>query len=508
MRRQFLFDGQNFHRQGVRRICMALILAALLWLAGCAARPAQTPQGPELALKDCQLSAPGVGAQKEARCGKLEVFEDRQAGAGRRIELNVAVIPAVSRSPAPDPIFFLAGGPGEAATEAFLPLLSAFERIHQKRDIVLVDQRGTGGSHPLECDTDTEETGDGQDDPEAAKKMAGACLEKLDANPRLYTTAIAMDDLDDVRQALGYAQINLYGASYGTRAALAYLRQHPQHVRAVILDGVAPPNWTLGPDAAADGQQALQALFDRCAAQAACQTAFPDLPQEFAGLLAQLEAQPAVVALEHPVSGEPVTYTMSAETFGSIIHSLSYVPETAALLPLMIHQGYAQGDLRRLAAASLSNSQAMGESLSNGMRFSVICAEDVPFYPAASEAPAAGYLGSFVPDTFREICQAWPRGDIPAGFKDAVASDAPVLILSGGADPVTPPENGELAARALPNSRHVVLDGMGHVNIFRGCLPGLAADFIEQGSAAGLDLSCAQAIQPLPVFTNPNGPPP
>ncbi len=503
-------DGRGFWRlawaEGATHLHKLLALLFVLWLAACAPQPARAPATKLLELKDCQLSAPGVGAQKEARCGRLEVFEDRAAGAGRKISLNVAVIPAVSRSPAEDAVFLLAGGPGEAATESFLALASAFDRIHQKRDIVLVDQRGTGDSHPLDCPAD-EQTADSEaDDPQAMQKMARRCLDQLEGDPRLYTTAIAMDDLDEVREALGYAQINLYGASYGTRAALAYARQHPQHVRTMILDGAAPPNWEVGPAAAADGQRALELLFERCAADPDCQAAYPHLAEEFAGLLAKVRAAPVEVRLEHPVSGEMITYTMSAEVFGSALHALSYTPETAALLPLMIHQGYAQEDLRKLAAASLNNSGVIASSLSNGMRFAVMCAEDVPFYPAAGEE--SGYLGSFVPDTFREICETWPQGAIPAGFKDAVVSDAPTLILSGGADPVTPPANGELAARTLANSVHVVLPGMGHVNIFRGCIPNIAAKFIEQGSLKGLDTTCAQAIGPLPVFTSPNGPPP
>lgn len=439
----------------------------------------------------------------DARCGKLEVFEDRQANNGRKISLNIAVIPAISRNPAPDPLFFIAGGPGEAATESYLIIYSAFNRLNQKRDIVLVDQRGTGGSHPLECAMESEGESGAEDDMQA---VVTTCVNSLDADLRFYTTEIAMQDLDDVRAALGYPQINLYGASYGTRAALEYLRQFPDKARTVILDGVAPPNWVLGPSTAGDGQRALESIFSRCQQETACSQAFPNVASEFDALVAQLDQTPVEVELDHPMTGDPTSFTLDRNTFTNAVHLLSYASESAVLLPLLIHTTYEQEDFRLFAAMALTTFSNMEQSISNGMRFSVLCAEDIPFYP--DNPDTQGYLGDFVVSTFREICTYWPTQPVSPEFHQAVVSDAPVLLLSGEADPATPPSNGELAAQTLSNSQHWVVPGMGHINIFRGCIPNLATDFIDKASFAGIDSACIQDIASMPLFVNFNGPVP
>lgn len=485
--------------------CLALTLSGCAGATGSPTPPTSgTPAG-GLVLGECAETIPNLPMRGEPQCGALRVYEDRAAGTGRQIELSVIVIPAVSRNPAPDPLFFIPGGPGESAAKSYPLVSAAFEKVNQKRAIVLVDQRGTGKSHPLTCDFGPQADNTDSEDSAAEQGLLKQCLQSLDADPRFYTTAIAMDDLDAVRAALGYDQINLYGASYGTRAALAYLRQHPDHTRSVILDGVAPPDWTLGDGSAAIAQQALDQLFDRCAADPACHNAFPNLPAEFQGLLDRLETQPVEVALDHPITGQPTTTTFGRARFVNTVHQMSYTAETAALLPLLIHTAYTQNDFQRFAALTLSTETNLGEAISPGMRMSVVCAEDAPFFTAA---PDPGYLGDLVDKAFTDMCAVWPRGQIPADFHQPVRSDKPVLLISGGADPATPPENAAHAAQTLPNSRHIVAPGMGHINIYRGCLPRLAAQFVEDGSAAGLDPSCAESISPLPFFINYNGPQP
>jgi pimeloyl-ACP methyl ester carboxylesterase len=326
----------------------------------------------------------------------------------------------------------------------------------------------------------------------------------LDADLRFYTTEIAMQDLDQVRAALGYPQINLYGASYGTRAALEYLRQFPEKTRTVILDGVAPPNWILGPTSAADAQRALEAIFNRCQEETACAQAFPHVAAEFQSLLEQLDQSPVEVQLDHPLTGEPTSYTLDRNTFANAVHLLSYTSETVVLLPVLIHSTYAEQDFRRFAAQALTTFENLEQSLSNGMRFSVLCAEDAPFY---SEQPnSQGYLGDLVTTAFSEICTYWPSQPVPADFHQPVQSDIPVLLLSGAADPATPPANGELAAKNLSNSQHWIVPSMGHINIYRGCIPNLATDFINQASFDGIDPTCIQDITPMPFFLNFNGP--
>jgi pimeloyl-ACP methyl ester carboxylesterase len=491
-----------------------LVIVLLAGMVGCTSTDSQaaTQQPaanesatPGIAMEDCQLSPPGSPLRMPARCGKLAVYEDRAEGSGRQIELNIALIPAVSRNPAPDPLFFLAGGPGQAATETFPQLSFAFNRINQKRDIVLVDQRGTGRSHPLTC-PQTEEMK--KNDAPDFTPLLKACLASLDANPALYTTSIAMDDLDQVRDAMGYEKINLYGVSYGTRAALTYLQQHPSHVRSLILDGVVPQQAALGLNVARDAQRALDLAFERCAAQTDCAQAFPDPSADFNSLLSQLQNDPVDVSLPDPTSGQMTEVNFTPEKLGSAVRLLSYAPETAALLPLLVHTAQVRQNFGLLAAQYLVVAGQLTSSINDLMGYSVLCAEDVPFINAqqAKQANAGTYLGDQQTDELFKICQVWPRGAIPAGFKNPVRSDVPVLLLSGEADPVTPPSNAQEVAQTLPNSLLLVASGQGHNVIYRGCLPVVAADFIEKGSLQNLDTTCVQEIQATPFFVNFNGP--
>jgi pimeloyl-ACP methyl ester carboxylesterase len=336
------------------------------------------------------------------------------------------------------------------------------------------------------------------------------CLQNIDANPALYTTSIAMDDLDQVRAGLGYDRVNLYGISYGTRAALTYMKQYPQRVRSAILDGVVPQDEILGLNVALDAQRSLDLIFERCAADENCRKAYPDLRSDFSGLLQSLEEAPVEVTLDHPVTGERTELSFSAEKLAGAVRLLSYAPETAALLPLLIHTAHVEKDLSLLAAQYLIVSDQLIDSISEGMNYSVICAEDVPFYSAeeARQAYSGTYLESVDTGMMFKICQTWPNERVSAGFKEAVRAENPVLILSGEADPVTPPENGERVAQTLPNSLHLVAPGQGHNVIFRGCLPRVASNFIEQGTVQGLDTACVSEIQPLPFFLNFSGPTP
>ena len=482
-----------------------LVLAALLAACSTNTITPASEVNPSLELEPCELTGPGgVASGQRARCGNLRVYEDRSASTGRQIDLHVAVIPAISRSPEPDPLFILVGGPGESATQSYSAFSAAFSRINQRRDIVLVDQRGTGSSHPLNCEAAEEEDVSTESDPEALRIMVSRCLEELEADARFYTTSIAMDDLDDVRLALGYPQINLYGVSYGTRAALVYMRQYPSNVRSAILDGLAPPGWAIGPSTPEDAQRAVDLILERCQTEQDCNEAFPDIVAKFDDVLEAVRNEPRELSLAHPVSGERIDFTLTYDFLTNTIHGMTYAPETAALLPLMIHNAASREDYRDLAAFGLTYVHSVGSAINPGMRFSVVCAEDVPFYE--QESLGEGYLGELIVDTFTEICEVWPQGQVPPGFHEPVSSDIPVLLISGEVDPVTPPANAEQAAQNLPNSLHLVAPGQGHANIFRGCIPSIATDFLEGGNLRNLDIACVQDLQPMPFFVNFSGP--
>jgi pimeloyl-ACP methyl ester carboxylesterase len=487
------------------------ITEILIFLTGCtfSTQPASNNNRPRIEFKECQLSAQGIPTHVPAECIDLQVYEDQPNQTGRRINLRVAKIPAVSRSPKPDPLVILAGGPGQAATETYVLLSAAFEQIHQKRDIILVDQRGAGKSSPLHCSEQTSNTTNLSNEPTDLEQAINMqfCLKHLEADPRLYTTPIAMMDLDQVRATLGYDQINLYGVSYGTRAALVYLRMYPERVRAIILDGVVPMDWLIGPDTAADAQNSLELILKRCANDPVCQNAFPNLEKKFDSLLTALEKAPVEVEFPDPLTGQNIIVKLTRSKAADAIRLLSYTEETASIIPLLIHDAQTSGNYQRLAAQYRMVTQDLNNSISDGMYLSVICSEDTPFFPTQIAPNNDTYIADMTP-RLQQMCKSWVRAELPAGYHDPVHSNVPVLMLSGEADPITPPSNAEHAAQTLPNSRQLVAAGQGHNVIYRGCIPKIAASFIEKGDIKDLDTDCLNDLKPLPFFTGLTGPTP
>jgi pimeloyl-ACP methyl ester carboxylesterase len=456
-----------------------------------------------MALEPCRLDG-GVQAQ----CGTLTVYEDRAAQSGRTIDLDVAVIPATGSIPAPDPLFMLAGGPGQAATEAFPLLIPLLEAINRERDIVLVDQRGTGESNGLPCENLQNEALNTELTDEEALALVDECRETLArrADLSLYATDVAMADLDDVRAALGYEQINLYGGSYGTRAALAYMRLYPRRVRSAVLDAVVGPELVLFLQMPRDGQRAIELLFERCAGDTVCAEQFPELQAEFEGLLEEL-AEPVEMPVIHPLTNEPIELTLERDIFTQVIFNLLYSPDFVALLPLLIHEAYESGDFGPLVAQGLAFTEGM--SLDTGLLYAITCSEDAPFIDVeeAAELQADTYF-PFQAESFVEICEAWPRAEIGDEFRQPLRSDVPVLLLSGEADPVTPPQYAEQVAETLSNSRHIVLPDFGHTVLAAGCMPQVVAHFLNTASVNDLDIICLDAVRPPAFFINFAGPHP
>jgi pimeloyl-ACP methyl ester carboxylesterase len=443
-----------------------------------------------------------------AECGTLEVYEDRAAGTGRRISLSIAVLPALSRDRQPDPLFMLAGGPGMAASFLAQSANGPMRRIREKRDIVLVDQRGTGDSHPLDCEAlDPDSTyymleGDLQVQP------MRDCLEDLlqDADVRHYTTPIAMDDLDDVRAALGYDQINLWGGSYGSRAALVYLRRHSEHVRAVIVDGLAPPALQLPLYIGEDAARALELMLADCERDPDCSGAFPQLRDKWSQLLARLEAEPDQVRLPHPRTGEIGEFTITRSGVVLLVRATLYVAEASTLLPLIIERAHERDYAPLLALADPW--VGVAESMSVGMMFSVLCSEDISRISDEERQDLAHepLLGSTIVDQWGSVCDFWPLGELPPGYHEPVISDKPTLVLSGELDPVTPPRWGELTAQHLSNSRHVVVPGVAHGTSGTGCIPRMMAQFIDSASLNGLDTQCVEELRRPMFFRSFAGP--
>lgn len=471
-----------------RRVARALAAVGLLTCGLAGAAPALSP---------CRLD----GIEHEARCGQVERPLDPQQPDGTRITVHYAVLPALARHKLPDPVFFFAGGPGQSSIELAGPISGMLARFLNRRDVVLIDQRGTGRSAPLLCDDDEGRAPLAQQFERGEQRQRiHQCLATLKALPhgdlRQFTTPIAAGDVDAVRRALGAARINLVGASYGTRLALEVLRQYPQRVRRVVLDGVAPPDMVLPQAFATDQRRALEAVFTGCEQNADCRSRHPQLRQRWASLRASL---PREWTVRHPVTGEPERQTVTAEVLDTVLRGPLYSPVLASALPQAMDEA-TQGRLEPLAGLAHAATGRRGTGVAMGMHFSVVCAEDAPRLPpaAADEDPLLR--------RYRDACADWPRGSVPAAFYELPRSAVPVLLLSGGLDPATPPRHGERVAAALgPRARHVVVPHAGHGVAMLPCMRDVLYRFVDTADEAAAldrvtaDAACAvQVPAPLP----------
>jgi len=479
---------------------LSLLLLILLPLAATAAPQAQTAK-----LEPCKID--GEDGAVDARCGVFETWENRATKRGRKIHLKVIVLPAHDPHPRPDPVFVFGGGPGEAiSTEG--GFLAKFQQELRKdgqdRDFVFIDQRGTGQPDRLGCDlggvSSDLQSYLGEMFPLDAVRACRTELEKK-YDLTLYTTDIAMDDIDDARAWLGYGKINLVGGSYGTRAAQTFLRRHPGSVRTVILDGVVPMDETLPLSHAAGGQRSLDLLLGWCEKDPACHGAFPDIRKDLQAVLDRLAQGPVEVELENPATHQKIQAKVSREIITDGIRWQLYTPEQGARLPFLIHQA-AAGSFSPLAQTAIGSKIGLPDLLAMGMFFSVTCAEDIPFIdPAQIAARTAGsFLSDYRVRQQMAACGVWPRAKVPAGHQEPVRSDVPVLLISGERDPVTPPAFSERAARSFTNGLRIVVPWGSHGGD-TACVDGLQKEVIEKGTVKGIDTSCLAKIEMQPFQT-------
>jgi pimeloyl-ACP methyl ester carboxylesterase len=478
----------------------AVLVAGLVAVAACGSKAPVR----QIALTECRVPKLATAAQ----CGTVEVPEDRGLPGGRKLAIAVVVLPAATLSPQPDPLIMLPGGPGQSS-DALAPLAGALGGVRRNRDIVLIDPRGTGKSAPLRCPALAPR--DAFDDLAEAQTIAAAaqrCIAELraggDADPAQYTTSAVVADIDAVRVALGYDRINLWGGSYGTRVAQEYLRRYPQHVRSVVLDGAAPPAMRIGFDPWLSREAAVDQVIAACAAGPACRQAYPDLDATLARIRADL-TQPRSIAVADPRTGAQRPFKASFDTVVGALQGLVYAPETASLIPALLARA-AAGDYAPLAAAAMLLNDDVAKTVDLALYFAVSCAEDAPRIDTAETNRMLARLRA--PELARRdlaACDGWPRPPVPADFYAPVVSDKPVLILSGGLDPVTTPAAGEEVARTLPHSRHIVAAGYGHIVSPHACAPRLIEKFIEDAGFATLPSSCtsyfASSVRP-PLYSS------
>ena len=460
-------------------------------------------------LQPCELSAAGGRLTADALCGTFTVPEDPDQPDGRQIELAYAVMPARGSRSQPDPVFFLAGGPGQSARETAPIMRMALREVNRQRDLIFLDQRGTGGSNPLHCNFDADEDAWLAIDPQRQVEQLLDCKRTWDADVRFYTTLDAARDLDTLRQHYGFEKINLIGGSYGTRKAQVYLRLFPERVRSVILDGVVPTRLHLGAEHGVKLDLALTRLLAACSADAECNATFPDLEEGFESLKA---AYPdlhdgARLTVTHPRKGQGVDLPFTRTMLGTALRFLSYSPQTQMMIPYLIHEAATTGDPTRLASQALIVTDQMADMIAVGLNFAVGCSEDWPGWPRVPGSEDT-LLGDSMREIYDAVCADWPRGTVPADFHQPFDSGVPILILSGELDPVTPPEYGDEAYAQFSKSLHLVARGRGHIVVTQRCLSDIAAQFVAAASVDDLDTECMDRLGPEPFFLNLLGPAP
>lgn len=471
----------------IRSALLAQLLAPLLLCLSqhaASAAPAATP-GAE--PHDCHL--PGV--EESLRCLKLPV--PLQPGRPATLALHVTIAPALREGARPDPVFVLAGGPGEAGSDVLPLLATAFKRVRATRDIVFIDQRGTGLSGRLECKSGLDEDVQLSDDEVDAELKR--CIAASKAPFAAYTTANAARDIEAVRRALGYGKINLWGGSYGTRLGQAYARAYPASVRALVLDGVAAPEQVI-PAGGRDGQAALDRLFEQCAKDAACRAAYPTLRADFATLVGKLDAAPLKLKLPDPRTARQVEVTMTSARLLDTVRNMLYAPADARRLPFLVHSAFEGRWQPFVARRNLAADFAPDASPATLMHLAVVCAEDVPRLSPALAAQDASPLTKELTARMRGLCQVMNVPAVP--WVAPTRIEAPALLLSGALDPVTPPHRAASAARHMAHAQHLVVANVGHGVSQLGCAPRLLRAFLDQ-PAKKVDGACLNEI-PAPTF--------
>jgi pimeloyl-ACP methyl ester carboxylesterase len=489
-----------------------LRLCALAGLLGFTGLVAAEPSPPPLTLKPCRLEHPARMLAVTAECVSIQVPENPVQPGGRQIELFVARVPAISLDKKPDPLFLIAGGPGTSAVDMYTSSAGPFDRVRRDRDIILLDQRGTGRSHRLDCDYGDKNLFERVDDLEVAAANR-KCRDELagKSDLRMYTTSIAVRDIDTVRRALGYDRINLFGNSYGTRVAQHYARRFPKFTRTVILDGVVNPEVVLGPAIAIDAESALQRILARCTADANCRKAFTDPSADYRALRAQLVSKPVKTMVSDVATGRPINFDFTSRHLSAVLRFASYNDDQAALLPLSLHLATHENNLTPLASQFRVFAHSLEAAFAYGMHNSVACSEDAPLIDSTKldlVALNATHMGAAQVQQLIESCKDWPKGVVDADLHAPLKSDAAALLLSGADDPVTPPQYAVLAQRAFADSKHVVIPGHGHGQFGAPCVDRIIGNFVAAGTAKGLDTSCTDKLKPMPFFITLAGPAP
>ncbi|MCL2873069.1 MAG: alpha/beta hydrolase [Betaproteobacteria bacterium] len=473
-----------------------MLLLATALASACSPSDAPSTTTKSLTFESCRLPSLSM----EVQCARLDVPRDRAHPERGTLSLHIARLPANAPHPEADPFILLAGGPGQAAS-ALAPFAAALVDIRRYRDILLIDQRGTGRSSPLQCaalDEQRDTLSDAVSIDIAAK--ANQCLDQLTAqaiDPLDYGTSAFVEDIEAVRNALHLSRFNLWGGSYGTRVALEYLRRYPQHLRTLTLDGVMPPSVRVTLNAWRSREARLNAVLQSCEASASCKTLQPSPADALDTLMARLAAPGVAVSFIDPRTGESQTLQLDADMLLAALQPLLYSPDAAALLPQLLtaalHDDYAP-----LLALAQSFSSTLEGQMNLPLYYAITCGEDVPRVSADERAALQTELPrvhALVAAAFN-ACARWPTATLPSDWSAPVVNDSvPVLLLSGALDPVTPPTYAAEAAQTLAKRRLITAAGIGHIVSTQACAPQMLAAFVKTADLSALPPACVEHLE-------------
>ena len=457
-----------------------------------------SPPSSRVQLKPCRV--PNV--KEELRCGVYEVYENRKTQAGRKIPLKIIVVPAKKPHPIKGPVFYMAGGPGETATE--LVDLTITWGDSDEYDLVMVDQRGTGDGHRLDCpsphsDDNLEGYLNGPFDAAAARACRDELSKKFDLTQ--YSTPNFADDIDEVRQAMGYDKININAGSFGTYAALIYMRRHGEHVRTAYLTSMVPLSNRVPLYHAQGAQSGLDQLFKDCENDAPCHAAYPRLREDFSAVLEKVREKPVETFVSHPVSGARTRIHLTERAFGDAIRVMMY--RTPRDVPFLIERA-AAGDFGPFAEAGLRANRGIYSGGRMGLHYCITCTEFVSRIRPDEIEPATrgSFLGSWRVRDQMAACKEWPKTELPADYFEPFRVETPALVVSGGTDPVVSPNLDEEVKSTLPNGIHLVVPGAGHTPE-NDCVRSIRHQFFDTGTIKDLDTSCLSKIGPAVPFKLP-----
>jgi pimeloyl-ACP methyl ester carboxylesterase len=452
-----------------------------------------------LTLESCHLGE----IRSEVKCGKLEVPENYQKPAGRKISVNFAVLPAIDNSEYKAPLMFLAGGPGQAAVELATGLNRVFREVRKTRDIILVDQRGTGESNALSCDFESVDNVYSALPDELKPQEVKDCIAQFKGDLSQFNSENAIRDFDGIRVALGHEKLNIYGGSYGTRAGLVYMRMFPESLESVVLDSVGPIEIPIGVFGQS-GARSFNLLLENCKKSKSCNSAFPNLAEEFQIVKDRLSAHPVSVDILHPRLGTPTKLVIDDTKFTGNLRFQLYGMEGRSMVPLVIHQAFL-GNYQPLTGLM---ARTEGEQMVyTGLLFNIVCNEDLPRVSSQMRIDDAknNFDGEDSHLAWGMVCPFFPQYRPDEEFYQSITANIPTLILSGDLDPVTPPSNGEYSAKTLPNSHHIVVKNASHTVAMSTCANKIVNEFLTKKDPKALDESCLKDIPEETFMTSVNG---